>query len=178
LNIANWGALGGDRNFNRVSVDYTTYLALDRDFLGRVSTLRLDGQVGTIFGGAAPTYERFYLGGRSFRGFEFRTISPKGYDTAGTLTDVPVGGTFQAFFGAQYQRPLIGKLLDGVAFVDSGTVSDDVGFDQYRVSVGIGIRVYIPQLGPTPLAFDIAVPLVQQEGDQSQFFSFSADLPF
>ena len=178
LNIANWGAIGGDRNFNRVSVDYTTYLALDRDFLGRVSTLRLDGQVGTIFGGAAPTYERFYLGGRSFRGFQFRTISPKGYDTAGTLTDVPVGGTFQAFFGAQYQRPLIGKLLDGVAFVDSGTVSDDVGFDQYRVSVGIGIRVYIPQLGPTPLAFDIAVPLVQQEGDQSQFFSFSADLPF
>lgn len=178
LNIANWGAIGGDRNFNRVSVDYTTYLALHRDFLGRVSTLRLDGQVGTIFGGTAPTYEQFYLGGRSFRGFEFRTISPKGYDQHGFLTDTPIGGTFVAFLGAQYQRPLMGELLDGVVFIDSGTVSDDPGFDQYRVSVGLGLRVYIPQLGPTPLAFDIAVPLVKQEGDQTQFFSFSADLPF
>jgi outer membrane protein insertion porin family len=178
LNIANWGMLGGDRTFNRMSVDYTTYLALDRDFLGRVSTLRLDAQVGLIFGGSSPTYERFYLGGRSLRGFQFRTVSPKGIDVAGNLTDVPVGGTFMAFMGAQYQRPLMGKLLDGVVFVDSGTVNDDPGFDQYRLAVGVGVRVYIPQLGPTPLAFDIAVPMIKQEGDATQFFSFSADLPF
>ena len=178
LNIANWGMLGGDRTFNRMSVDYTTYLALDRDFLGRVSTLRLDAQVGLIFGGSSPTYERFYLGGRSLRGFQFRTVSPKGIDVAGNLTDVPVGGTFMAFMGAQYQRPLMGKLLDGVVFIDSGTVNDDPGFDQYRLAVGVGVRVYIPQLGPTPLAFDIAVPMIKQEGDATQFFSFSADLPF
>ena len=177
-NIANWGLLGGDRSFNRMSVDYTTYLALDRDFLGRVSTLRLDGQIGHIFGGSAPTYERFYLGGRTMRGFQFRTVSPKGIDVAGNLTDVPVGGTFMAFLGAQYQRPLMGELLDGVVFIDSGTVNDDPGFDQYRVAVGVGIRVYIPQLGPTPLAFDFAFPMIKQEGDETQLFSFSADLPF
>ncbi len=177
-NIANWGLLGGDRNFNRVSMDYTTYLALDRDFLGRVTTLRLDGQVGQIFGGSAPTYERFYLGGRSFRGFQFRTVSPKGYDTAGNLTDTPVGGTFMVFLGAQYQQPLVGELLDGVVFVDSGTVNDDPGFDLYRLSVGLGLRVYIPQLGPTPLAFDFGFPMIKQEGDETQLFSFSADLPF
>ena len=178
LNIANWGMLGGDRNFNRISADYTTYLALDRDFLGRTTTLRLDGQVGHIFGGAAPTYERVYLGGRSLRGVQFRTVSPKGYDTAGNLTDVPVGGTFMVFLGAQYQRPLLGELLDGVLFVDSGTVNDGLGFDQYRMSFGLGLRVYIPQLGPTPLAFDLAFPFMKQEGDEDQLFSFSADLPF
>jgi outer membrane protein insertion porin family len=83
-----------------------------------------------------------------------------------------------AFLGAQYQRPLVGTFLDGVIFVDSGTVIDDPGFDDYRVAVGLGLRVYIPQLGPTPLAFDIAVPMIKQEGDATQFFSFSADLPF
>lgn len=179
LNIANWGLLGGDRNFDRISVDYTTYLALDRDFLGRVSTLRLDGQVGNIFGGSAPTYERFYLGGRTLRGFQFRSVSPKGVNpTTGQMTDVPIGGTFMAFLGAQYQQPLIGELLDGVLFVDSGTVNDDPGFDQYRMSFGVGIRVYIPQLGQTPLAFDLAFPMIKQEGDATQMFSFSADLPF
>ncbi|MDP7070782.1 MAG: BamA/TamA family outer membrane protein [Phycisphaerales bacterium] len=178
LNVANWGLLGGDRSFNRASVDYTTYLALDRDFLGRTTTLRLDAQVGNIFGGSAPTYERFYLGGRTLRGFEFRTVSPKGYDTAGNLTDKPVGGTFMVFLGAQYQQPLLGELLDGVVFIDSGTVNDDPGFDQYRMSFGVGVRVYIPQLGPTPLAFDLAFPVMKQEGDEKQLFSFSADLPF
>ena len=178
LDIANWGMIGGDRNFNRVSIDYTTYLALHRDFLGRVTTLRIDAQVGQMFGGDAPTYERFYLGGRSFRGFKFRQVSPMGIDWAGNVTDVPVGGTFMFFAGTQYQHPLMGELLDGVAFIDSGTVTNDPGFDQYRVSVGIGLRVYIPQLGPTPLAFDFAIPLIQQDGDQTQLFSFSADLPF
>ena len=178
LNLANWGAIGGNVAFNRASVDYTTYLALDRDFLGRTSTLRIDGQIGHIFGGEAPTYEQFYLGGRSFRGFDFRTISPKGKTAAGVQTDVPVGGTFQFFAGAQYQRPLLGELLDGVVFVDSGTVNDSPGMEEYRVSVGVGIRVYIPQLGPTPLAFDFGFPMIKQDLDQTQLFSFSADLPF
>jgi outer membrane protein insertion porin family len=131
-----------------------------------------------MFGGDSPTYERFFLGGRSFRGFQFRQVSPMGIDAAGNVTDVPVGGTFMFFAGTQYQHPLIGELLDGVVFVDSGTVNNDPGFDEYRVSVGIGFRVYIPQLGPTPLAFDFAIPLIKQDEDQTQLFSFSADLPF
>jgi outer membrane protein insertion porin family len=50
--------------------------------------------------------------------------------------------------------------------------------EEYRVSVGVGIRVYIPQLGPTPLAFDFGFPMIKQDLDQTQLFSFSADLPF
>jgi hypothetical protein len=68
--------------------------------------------------------------------------------------------------------------LAGVAFIDSGTVTDEVGFDQYRVSVGIGLRLYIPQFGPAPLAFDFAVPLMKQDTDETQVFSFSAEIPF
>lgn len=179
LNYKNFGAFAGDVAFNRARVDYTTYLTIDRDFLGRKSTLRLDGSVGWIFSGSAPTYERFYLGGRTLRGFAFREVSPKGIPAEpGGPTDIPIGGDFLVFLGAQYQFPILATVIDGVAFIDSGTVNDDLGFDEYRVGVGVGIRLYIPQLGPTPMAFDFAIPLMKQENDETEVFSFSAELPF
>jgi outer membrane protein insertion porin family len=46
------------------------------------------------------------------------------------------------------------------------------------VSVGLGVRLYIPQFGPAPLAFDFAIPLLKEESDETQVFSFSAEIPF
>ena len=86
------------------------------------------------------------------------------------------GGLF--FSGALYEVPLIGEMIGGVAFVDSGTVTNTPGFSEYRVSVGVGIRIYLEALGPAPLAFDFGFPVVRQEGDEIQVFSFSAELPF
>jgi outer membrane protein insertion porin family len=90
----------------------------------------------------------------------------------------PVGGTWLFFLGTQYEHPLFANSFSGVAFIDSGTVTDAVGLEDYRVSVGFGIRLYIPQFGPAPLAFDFAVPVVKEETDESQTFSFSAEIPF
>jgi len=175
-----YGALGGDFDFNVVTAEYTLYLTLDEDFLGRLTTLRLNSRVGHIFGGGrAPTYEQFYMGGRTMRGFDFRTISPKGIrNDNGDPSEEPVGGEWMFFAGAQFERPLFADVFTFVLFVDSGTVSDDVNFDQYRVSVGAGIRLYIEQFGELPLAFDFAIPVVSEETDEEQVFSFSAELPF
>ena len=74
--------------------------------------------------------------------------------------------------------PTAGKFLSTVFFVDSGTVTDSPGFDEYRVSVGAGLRLYIPQLGQAPLAFDFGFPVVQQTGDVKKAFSFSIQMPF
>ena len=179
MGFDNYGLYAGDLKFNRTRADYTTYLAIDRDFLGRTSTLRLDASVGYIFGGEAPTYEKFYLGGRTLRGFEFRTVSPKGTPSVPSGPDnIPVGGNWMMFLGAQYQFPLAGESIDGVFFTDSGTVTNQVGFDEYRLSVGIGVRLFLPQLGPTPMAFDFAFPMMKAEYDDTQLFSFSAELPF
>ncbi|TVQ53359.1 MAG: outer membrane protein assembly factor BamA [Phycisphaerales bacterium] len=174
------GALGGDFQFNRVTGDYTVFFTLDEDFLGRKSTLRLNTDVGYIFGGdSPPTYERFYRGGRTFRGFRFREISPKGIRADNNEpSDDPVGGTWMFFAGAQYEFPIFGEAITGVFFVDSGTVTDSVGFDDYRVSLGTGLRLYIPQFGPVPIAFDFAVPVKKQDEDETQVLSFSAELPF
>lgn len=179
LVVNQFGIFGGDYTFSKVSADYTVYFTLHEDFLGRRSTLRLNSKVGYIFGGDAPIYEKFYLGGRSFRGFEFRTISPKGIRSDnGEPSDQPVGGDWQLFLGAQYEFPLFSDAFTGVIFLDTGTVTDSVGFDEYRVSIGAGIRLYIPQFGDVPIALDFGIPLLSEEGDQEQIFSFSAELPF
>ncbi len=179
LTLAQFGVFGGDFTFTSATADYTVYFTLHEDFLGRKSTLKLNSKVGYIFGGEAPIYEKFYLGGRSFRGFEYRTISPKGIQAdTGLPSDQPVGGDWQLFLGAQYEFPIFGEAFDGVIFLDTGTVSDNPGFSQYRVAIGAGIRMYIPQFGDVPIAVDFGIPLLSEEGDQEQIFSFSAELPF
>ena len=134
---------------------------------------------GRIFGGRAPTYERFYLGGRSFRGFDFREVSPKGIraDTGGPSDD-PVGGEWLFFMGAQYEFPLMTETMTGVFFLDTGTVIDSVDFEDYRVAIGAGIRLYIAALGPVPIAFNFGFPIQSEETDDERVLSFSAELPF
>ena len=68
--------------------------------------------------------------------------------------------------------------MTGVLFLDTGTVTDSPGFDEYRVSVGTGLRLYIPQLGQIPIAFDFGFPLRKQPDDDTRVFTFSAELPF
>jgi outer membrane protein insertion porin family len=180
LSYERTGAFGGDLAYNRIEGEYSVFLAIDEDFLGRKSTLRLNTRVGYLFGGdRPPVYEQFYLGGRTFRGFEFRSVSPKGIRNNDGLPSLdPVGGEWQFFVGGQYEFPVFQETLTGVVFMDSGTVSDDVGFSDYRVSIGTGIRLYVPQLGPVPIAFDFAFPIMKEEDDEQQVFSFTAELPF
>lgn len=173
------GALGGDFDFSRVTAEHTVFLTIDEDFLGRKSVLSLSGRISHQFGGTTPIYERFFLGGRSLRGFDYRTVSPKGVrNDTGRVGEDPVGGDWLVFMGAEYEFPVFKEFIGGVIFLDSGTVTNDPGFDDYRVAVGMGIRLYIPQLGQAPLAFDLAVPIQRLDSDERRYFSFSLDLPF
>ena len=167
--------------FTVLKAGYTQFFTVSEDFLGRRSTLRLATDVGYIFGDEAPVYENFYLDGRTLRGLKFRTVSPKStanIDSTIPIGNDPIGGSWLFSLGAQYEQPIFQNSFSGVAFIDSGTVTDEVGFDQYRVSVGLGVRLYIPQFGPAPLAFDFAIPLMKEETDETQLFSFSAEIPF
>ncbi|MFM1824397.1 MAG: hypothetical protein RI967_2663 [Planctomycetota bacterium] len=167
--------------YTTLRAGYTQYFTLAEDFLGRRSTLRFSTDLGYILGDDVPTFDRFYLGGRTFRGFEFRSVSPKSrgaVDPAQSSADEPIGGDWLFFAGLQYEQPLVQNSFSGVVFVDSGTVTEDVGFDQYRVAVGFGIRLYLPQFGPAPLAFDFAIPILKEDTDETEVFSFSAEIPF
>lgn len=179
LGVEQIGLLGGDYGFTKTSLDYTTFFTLDEDFLGRKTTLRLNTRAAYLFGGSSPIYERYFLGGRTLRGLSFREVSPKGIRADnGEPSNEPIGGEWMFFLGAQYEMPLVQEFVSGALFVDSGTVTASPGFDDYRVSIGAGLRLYIPQFGPIPIAFDFAVPLRKEDRDRSQIFSFSAEIPF
>jgi outer membrane protein insertion porin family len=119
------------------------------------------------------------MGGANFRGFKFRSVSPVGIrNDNGQLGDDPVGGRFMFFLGAEVQQPIYEDIVSVVAFIDSGTVSEEVGFDEYRVSVGVGFRLTVAALSPAPLAFDFGIPILKEETDELQVFNFSLDIPF
>ncbi len=181
LAIQQAGLLGGDFDFTQLSAGHAVFVPVDEDFLGRRTVLELRVNADYMPQGQdeVPVYERLYLGGRSFRGFQFRTISPKGIrNDTGELGDDPVGGTWLFFAGAELTRPVFEEILAVAAFIDSGTVEEEIGFEDYRVSAGVGLRIYIPALSPAPIAFDFGFPLVKQDDDEERLFTFSIDLPF
>jgi outer membrane protein insertion porin family len=175
------GLLGGDFDFTRSRVKYIAFWTVNEDFLSRKTVVSFRSEVGLIFGqNESPVFERFYAGGhRSFRGFGFRGVGPRGVrNNTGLVGDDPVGGDFLAITSLQYEFPMLGRLLRGVVFTDQGTVQDEIGLDSWRITVGTGIRLRIPFLSQAPFAFDIAVPLLSQDGDEEQLFSFDIALPF
>ena len=173
--------VAGDFTFTPIEIKHNMFIPIREDYLGRSTVLKLSSELGYIpqDRDSSPTYERYYLGGQDFRGFEFRSISPKGIrNDTGLASDDPVGGNYKIFLGAEIQQPIYEDLLSVVAFIDSGTVTFDPGFDDYRVSVGFGFRIFMPALSPAPLAFDFGFPIVEESTDKSRLFTFSVDLPF
>lgn len=131
----------------------------------QIVTLR--GQLGWTDSGT-PIYERFFAGGfQTFRGFEFRGVGPRDLNTR-------IGGRWLALGSVEYMIPLMAsEMLHGVVFSDFGTVERDVSFEHFRLSVGAGLRISIPQvLGPVPLAFDFGFPILKERFDDERIFNF------
>lgn len=173
--------VGGVASFTSVKGEYSLFASLAEDVLGRKTVLQLTTRASYILQDSedVPFYEQYYLGGQSFRGFAYRGVSPVGPNRNGEiLSDNPVGGTFSFFAGAELRHPLYEDILAGVLFVDTGTVVDEIGFDQYRVSVGFGLRIYVERLSPAPLAFDFGIPIMKEDTDETRSFTFSVDVPF
>ncbi|QDT17304.1 POTRA domain-containing protein [Alienimonas californiensis] len=159
----------GDFVYPRFDAEAAQYWLLNErpDGTGQ-HVLSLNGAVG-LAGDDMPIFENYYLGGfQTLRGFDFRGVSP-------LQNGVRVGGRFSTYGSLQYRFPiLVNDALQGVVFSDFGTVNDSVSLDDFRASVGAGIRVSLPQaFGPAPLAFDFAVPVAGPDFDDEQLFSFN-----
>ncbi len=174
------GALGGDYDFTRLSTSFQQFWTVDEDFFGRKSVLSGRVEMDYIFeDNKAPVFERYYAGGhRTFRGFDYRGVGPRGIrQDTGTLGNDPVGGNWMVLAGLEYNFPLYQEVLRGVVFTDMGTVQKDIGLDQWRVSIGTGLRIQVPFLGQAPFALDFAIPLLKEENDETRIFSFDLALP-
>ena len=175
------GALGGDFDFTKLAVSYDKFWTVAEDFLDRKSILRMRLDGGYILEeDESPLFERFYAGGQAtFRGFEGRGVGPRGI-RADTLTvgDEGVGGDFLFLAGLQYEFPLVDNYLRGVVFTDQGTLNEEFSLDDWRISVGFGIRLQVAFLSQAPFAVDFAIPLLSEETDEERAISFAIDIPF
>ena len=158
----------GDFNYPRLETELRQYITMYNraDGSGR-HVLTFAGNIGWS-GDDTPVFERYYAGGfQSFRGFAFRGGTPRGADNIST------GGTWQLLGTSEYRLPLTADdMINLVVFSDVGTVNQDVTIDNFRVTVGVGLRVVVPAMGPVPLAFDFGFPVRSAKFDDERIFSF------
>ena len=116
------------------------------------------------------------------RGFYFRGVSTRGVPTtvggvpiAGRKKKDPIGSDWIFLANAEVTVPLAGEYFSALFFVDSGVI-DSGG---YRAAAGIGIQILIPRwFGPVPMRFELATPLMKDDEDDTQVFSFSIGMLF
>ena len=120
-----------------------------------------------LTGTGTPVYERFFAGDfRSMRGFAYRGVGPYVFNQN-------IGGVMSAIGSVEYQFPWTANdKFHQVVFSDFGNVEKDYTFTTFRLAVGTGIRVVIPQFGPYPLAFDFAYPICKGPDDKERLFTF------
>lgn len=159
----------GTFDYPRGTVNWKGYTTLLQrpDRSGRhVLGLHFDGG---ITGSQTPIFENFFAGGFStLRGFRFRRASPQDQG-------VVIGGELSLLGSAEYFFPITADdMVRGALFTDLGSVSETTSIDDddFRLSVGAGLRLSIPALGPAPLAVDFAVPLIRGDDDRVQNLAF------
>jgi outer membrane protein insertion porin family len=159
----------GSFTYPRFTAEASRYFTLHQrpDGSGR-HVFKVGGEFG-ISGEDTPIYDHFFAGGfNTLRGFRFRGASPRNLG-------VVVGGELQLLGTAEYMFPITADdMLRGVVFTDFGTVEReiDINSDNFRLAPGFGLRITVPALGPAPLAFDFAFPILEAPDDENQVFAF------
>ncbi|MGI9440702.1 MAG: outer membrane protein assembly factor BamA [Parvibaculales bacterium] len=169
----------GDISFLRTTLAANFYEELFEGYI-----LHLRGTFGTIYdykGGNVQYTDRFFRGGRSFRGFERNGVGPRQISTGYAL-----GANRYLVGTAEISLPLgipkeVGMRAN--AFIDYGWLgdtdvqaSDDVA-DRFafRATYGLSISWRSP-FGP--VRFDWARPIVKEDYDEPRFFRFSVGTVF
>ena len=170
-----------DLNYEQVTGDYTFgilkgtqrwYRTLHEDLAERKTVLAIK-LLGATTINDAPPFEKFYGGGTGtygIRGFDYRGVSTRGINTVTLERDDPIGSDWIFLANAEVTVPLTGENFAALFFIDSGAI--DSG--NYRASTGIGIQILIPQwFGPVPMRFELGIPILKDDEDETRVFNFS-----
>ncbi len=188
-----FAGLGGDTRFVKTEVSAKAFQRLVSDEV--VGSIELAGGAIVGFGDYEPNIsDRFFLGGDSFRGFESAGLGPEDPRTLDNL-----GGKFYAVARTEVTFPLPLPEEYGLAagvFADVGTLFglDNTSYDvvdavtgnlietvtvddsaQLRAAAGASLFWQSP-FGPVRMNF--AYPIVQEDGDEDEFFRFTAGTRF
>ncbi|MEO1238931.1 MAG: outer membrane protein assembly factor BamA [Pseudomonadota bacterium] len=177
--------LGGEAQYVRSEISGV----YQREILQGDVTLRAAGEVGALFSFGDYTTrvpDRYFNNSRKIRGFSPRGIGPR--DTE-AVDENFLGGNYQAFLRLDAEFPLglpeeYG--ISGGLFADVGsiwgldvtcvgcTTPVDDGFD-LRASVGFAI---LWNTGIGPLRFNFALPVAQNDLDETRNFNFDLQARF
>lgn len=159
----------GTYEYPRAEIDFRKYFMLHERPDGSGRHVLSMKTTAAYTGSDTPIYEHYFNGGfSSIRGFDFRGASPR-------VNGIPVGGEFNLLASTEYMFPLTASdSVRGVVFCDTGAAqpSIDNWEDKYRVAPGFGLRLTIPAMGPAPIALDFAFPVIQEDSDEEEMFSF------
>jgi outer membrane protein insertion porin family len=160
---------GADTRFVRVEGRGSYYYPFFPDWV-----LNVAGRGGYIVGLGEDVrlFDRFFLGGATFRGFQFAGVGPRDEDTKDALGGkVLYTGTLEQRFPLGLPEEL---RIFGRAFVEAGSLFDpDVSgptvFDSssLRASAGGGLS-WLSPLGP--IAVDLAHPFLKEDQDETELF--------
>ena len=169
---ATGAGLGGDVRFFRSTLGGAYHQPILENVTGTIAA-----EVGNIIGISYDTKvsDRFFRGGSTFRGFNTAGVGPRDADTNDAL-----GGKhfYTGSLGLAFPVGLPPELnLRGRVFSDFGSVwgidGNDSNVDDSsspRMTVGTGIS-WISPFGP--VVIDIAKPIIEEDFDKSELFSFS-----
>ncbi len=164
--------IGGTVNYLKTSFSGGNYYAFNEDVL-----LITEGEVGQLVGLGQDTriLDRYFLGGRSMRGFASGGLGPRD-----TSTEDALGGEHLAVASVEVQFPLglpeeFG--LKGAVFSDIGYLSSipessasirDTG--SIRSSLGVGV-LWASPFGP--IRMDFATAVTKEDFDKTETFQFN-----
>lgn len=165
-----FAGLGGDVSYSKTIARAKAYTSLFDEAM--VLSAEVEGGALISEDGRSRVTDRFFLGGRTLRGFETGGIGPRQDDDS-------LGGNFYSVVRLKSSFPLglpenLG--IYGGAFVEGGSVwglDEPGGIDDeqhWRASAGVSLFWATP-IGP--LEFSYAVPFESQENDEEENFSIS-----
>ncbi|MBN1457741.1 MAG: outer membrane protein assembly factor BamA [Sedimentisphaerales bacterium] len=161
--------VGGDHTFGVLAGTHRWYKTLHEDLAERKTILETKIHGSTIVGDAPP-FEKFYAGGHSLRGFEYRGISTRGSTTSGPARkDDPIGSKWLILSSAEVTVPLTTDVFSALFFVDAGMI-DSGGV---RAAIGTGLQISPDFFAGARMRFEFATPIMKESDDQTQVFSFS-----
>ena len=76
----------------------------------------------------------------------------------------------------EYLVPIYKDIIRAAVFVDSGKVDEgvkDINFDKFRMAAGFGLRLNVPFLGRSTIALDYGIPILKEDMDETEAFSFN-----
>jgi len=169
------GPFGGDVDVVKVELEHRAGWRLfrtERGWYRLQATARANWATAHGDSPEVPIFERYFLGGRNLRGFEFREVGPRSNGR-------PTGGEFAATLSTEVIVPLLSREaggfgIDFVLFVDQGVIAERfhrLTGDDWRASAGFGFAISFGGPSQPPLQVDFGFPIDAQGVDEEQVVS-------